>query len=804
MESFISDIRFGFRMLIKSPVFTIAAVLCLGLGIGANAAIFAFLYGIVISPLPFEDSNRLIMIREYAAERGFNMSVSYPDFIDWRQQQQVFEEILAVGGTSRTLLGEGEPERIQGARISHTMHDVLRVQPIVGRGITEEDDSEGAPGVVLIGHGLWERRFGSDPALVGTAISLSGEPFTVIGIMPRGFTFPETARFWVPLRLNPVNNRGNHSFRAVGRLKQRVSMEQALVEMESIAARLAQEYPGTNGDVGVRLRSLKEDYIGDTREPVWIFYAVVCFILLLACANVANLMLARAAARQQEIAIRSSIGAGRARIARQLITEAVLLSLVGGGLGMFLGRVGRDLVASGIPVDLPFYIRFDMNLPVILSMIGITVLCGILFGLAPAIEATRPNLVRVLQAGSGRTSDGVHKSWFRSFLVALEVGLALVVLVGAGLMMKSFMAMRAVEPGIDPENMLTMRIVVPGAEYDTPEKRIRLFDDAIQRVRSIPGVVSASAVSGLPMSGYNWGNSYYVEGTEPPAEGRWPIANHRIILPGYFQTMGIQLLQGRDFNERDSMEGARQAVIVNQAFVERWWPDENPLGKRISYSSEPDEDNPWMEVVGVVTGVRHYGLDSDISIGIYRPHGQWGNSDMSLAVKTQSDPLSYVEAVRREIWSIDPKLPPYGIRTMKRVIHEGNWEAPLYSWLFAAFSLVALVLAAVGVYGVVSYSVAQRTREFGIRMALGADRSRVIGLVVRQGALLTAFGLIGGLAVALALMHFLQSIMFGINPTDPAVYAVTAGAMAGVAILASYMPARRATRVNPVKALQME
>ncbi len=804
MESFLSDIRFGFRMLIKSPVFTIAAVLCLGLGIGANAAIFAFLYGIVISPLPFEDSNRLIRLREFAEERGFNMSVSYPDYVDWRQQQQVFEEILAVGGTSRTLLGEGEPERIQGARISHTMHDVLRTQPILGRGFSEEDDAEGAPATVLIGHGLWERRFGSDPGLVGTDVSLSGEPYTVIGIMPRGFTFPETAQFWVALRLNPVNNRGNHSFRAIGRLQKGVSMDQARVEMESIAARLAQEYPSTNGDISVRLQSLKEDYIGDTRDPVWIFYAVVCFILLLACANVANLMLARAAARQREIAVRSSIGAGRARIARQLITEAVLLSLVGGGLGLVLGRIGRDWVRSGIPVDIPFYIRFDMHLPVILSMIGITVLCGILFGLAPAIEATRPNLVRVLQAGSGRTSDGVHKSWFRSFLVALEVGLALVVLVGAGLMMKSFMAMRAVESGIDPENILTVRLVVPGSEYDTPQKRIRFFDDATQRIKSIPGVLHASAVTGLPMSGFNWGNSYYVEGTEPPQEGRWPIANHRVVLPGYFQTMGIQLLQGRDFDERDSAEGAEQAVIVNEAFAERWWPDENPLGKRISYSSTPDENNPWMEVIGVVTGVRHYGLDSDISNGIYRPHGQWGNTDMFLAVKTQSDPLSYVNAVRSEIWSIDPKLPPYSIRTMDRVIYEGNWEAPLYSWMFTAFSLVALVLAAVGVYGVVSYSVAQRTREFGIRMALGADHNRVIGLVVRQGALLTAFGLLGGLAVALALMRFLQSIMFGINPTDPVVYSVTATAMAAVAILAAYMPARRATRVDPVKALQLE
>ena len=805
MDTLLQDIRFGIRMLLKSPLFTVAAVLCLGLGIGANAAIFSFVYGIVIRPLPFDESNRLVYMNENSPSRGFSrMSISYPDFVDWREQNTTFEGIALHRGWSFTLTGDGEPERISGALASHELLDVLRVQPIYGRGFLPGEEVEGGPRVVLIGYALWKNRFGADPALVGRSITLNGEPYTVIGIAPEGFWFPYVQQLWAPLQLSPTEGRGDRSYQAVGRLREGVTLEEARAEMGTIAARLAGQYPGSNSDVGVSAVPLKREFIGDSREAALIFYGVVTFILLLACANVANLMLARATARQREIAIRTSLGAARGRIARQLLTESVVLSLAGGVLGLGLGRVGRDLILAGIPVELPYFIGYEMNAPVVLTIVAITVLSGILFGLAPAIGSSNPDLVRTLQEGSGRTSGGVKRGFFRSFLVALEVGLALVVLVGAGLMMKSFLAMRTIEKGFDAEKILTMRISLPDAGYDTGAKRRLFYEEAVERIRAVPGVERASAISGLPLSGYNWGASFYAEGMEPPPPGQNPIANHRIVLPGYFETLGIPLLQGRDFDERDAREGAVPTVIVNETFANRYWPGENPLGKRLAYGSGPSEENPWMEVVGVAGDVRHYGLNSEIREGFYRPHGQYPVGSLALAVKTRGDPLDLVDAVRRQIWTIDPDLPPYQIQTMERVVQQRNWEPTLYSWMFGIFSLIALVLAALGVYGVVAYSVAQRTREFGIRMALGAGSGRVVGMVVRQGGLLAAIGLVAGVAASLGLMRFLQSIMFGINPTDPAIYAVTAATMAAVAMVASYLPARRATHIDPVIALRQE
>jgi putative ABC transport system permease protein len=805
LESLLQDIRYGFRVLLKSPVFTIAAILCLGLGIGANAAIFSFVYGIAIRPLPFDDSHRLLYLNENSPARGYSrLSISYADFADWREQQATFENISIYSGWSLTLTGDGEPERISGTRVSHELLETLRVRPLHGRGFIPEEEMEGGARVVIIGHALWKNRYGSDSTLVGRTLILSGEPHTVVGVAPDGFTFPEFSQFWVPIRQSRTESRGNHSFRGVGRLNRGVSQEEARTELNTIAARLAEEYPETNSDVGAVTAPLKEEFVGDYRAAALIFYGVVCFVLLLACANVANLMLARAAARRREVAVRTSVGATRGRVVRQLLVESIVLSLFGGALGIGLGRVGRDLILAGIPVDIPYYIGYEMNMPVVLSMVGITVLCGILFGLAPAIESSNPHLVRTLQAGSGRTSDGVRKSLFRSALVAFEVGLALVVLVGAGLMMKSFLTLRTAEPGFDQENILTMRVSLPASDYSSGRAQWRFFEDAIQRIESIPGVVGATAAWNLPMSGYNWGISYYVEDTEPPPPGQYPVASHHIIKPGYFEILGIPLLQGRDFDERDVQEGSVPVAIVNETFVERYWPDENPLGKRFIYGTTPSEDNPWMEVIGVAGDARYAGLNVDIREGFYRTDGQYSNTSMALAVKTARDPLEMADVVRQAVWAIDPNLPASQVMTMERLAQERHWEPTLYSWMFGIFSLIALVLAAVGVYGVVSYSVAQRTREFGIRMALGAGSGRVVGLVVRQGMLLTAIGLVGGILVALALMRFLQSIMFGINPTDPGVYTITALAMAAVAILAAYLPARRATHVDPVIALRNE
>jgi len=783
MFTLIQDLRFAFRMLIRSPVFTIAAILCLGLGIGANGAMLPFLFGIVINPLPFEEPERLMFVRESARERGFSqLSIAYPDFADWREQNQTFSGMAAFGWASFTLTGQEEPDEIPGAVVSYNLPDVLGKQPIVGRGFRPEEDAPGAAGVALIGQGLWQRRFGEDPNLVGQTLTLDGAPYTVIGIMPHEFRFPELAEIWVPLRRSPVEGRGSHSLSALGRLKPGITMEQARTDLDMIAQRLAAEYPDTNSDVGIFMISLNEWMFEGEREPTLIFYGVVCFILLLACANIANLLLARSAARGQEIAVRATLGAGRGRIVRQLITESILLAMMGGALGLLLARVGRDLVLAGIPVQIPPYFNFSMNAGVILGLVAITALCGVLFGLAPAIEAARQNLSDTLRAGSGKTSGGVKKSKFRSYLVTLEVTLALTILVGACLMMKGFLRLKSVEPGFEPENLLTVNISLSGERYADSEPRVIFYHDLLNRIRSLPGVVNASCSSDLPDGYVGWSQSVYVEGTEPPPPGQNPFRTHQVVAPGYFSTMEIPLLMGRDFDDTDIEEGAGQAVIVNEAFVERYWPDADPLGRRICYGGGPtDDENLWMQVVGVVGKTHNAGYGNPVGPAVYRPHAQYAVSSLVLVVRTLSDPLVIVDPIREEIWSLDPDLPLVDIMTMERVLQEENWGQTLFTWLFGVFSFIAILLAAVGVYGVVAYSVSQRSREFGIRMALGAGPGRVVRLVVRQGLVLSAYGLVAGLGIALLVMRFVSSIMFGVSPTDLAVYSLATVVMGAVA-----------------------
>ena len=801
---FSQDIRLAVRTFRKSPVFTGVAILTLAVGIGANATIFTFLHGTMANPLGFDEPERLVYVTEHDAEDGRDMSVAYPNFADWRDRNNSFEHLTAFRSATFTLSGEGEAERITGARTSWTLTEVFSVRPLQGRGFLPGEEGPGAPGVVLVGWRLWQRRFGADPDLVGRSLTIDGEPATVVGIMPKGFEFPNYADLWMPLRRDPGGSRGAHNLAVVGRLKSGTSIEQAGADLRRIAGDLARQYPITNADGTVRLNRLEDEYLGTSRRFVLIFYVVVSFVLLLACANVANLMLTRAMDRRREVAVRSSLGAGRLRIARMLITESVMLALAGGGFGILLGDLGRRLILAGIPIEIPYYVRFDMNLPVILCLTGIAVLCGVLFGLAPVTGSLKVNLTQTLQTGGSHSFGEVRHSRFRSALVAFEAGLALVILVGAGLMMKSVVKLRTVEPGFDPTGVLTLRLSLPSADYAATEERAGFFQELQERMRSLPGVVSASASYNLPMGRHNWGSSYYVEGTDPPPPGQSPTTNHRIVMPDYFRTMRIPIVLGRDFNETDYARGGTPVVIVNRQLAERWWPDENPLGKRIRYYASPTEDDPWMEVVGVVEGIHHYGLQYGIYEGIYRPHAQYPVADLSLVIRTGGDPLELVDPVRREIRSMDPRLPPFDIRTMERVMREGNWEAPLYAWLFNVFSTIGLLLAALGVYGVVAYSVVQRTREFGIRMALGAAPERVVRQVIRQGAGLASIGLAGGLLVAFALMRFTASLLYEVSTNDPFIYILTAVIMLGVVLLASYLPARRATSIHPVDALRYE
>jgi putative ABC transport system permease protein len=803
METLLQDIRYALRTLKHTPAFTTFVVLVMAVGIGTNAALFSFLHGTLVNPLGLKAPDRLIDVNEYAAERGRIMSVSYPDFVTWRSQNRSFEEMAAYTQTTFTLSRDGEPERITGAAVSWSLTGVLGVPPVLGRGFLEEEDRPGAAGAVLLGHELWQRRFGSDPAVLGRHLTIDGEAVTVVGIMPPGFRFPVSGDLWMPLRQDLSTGRGAHNLAVAGRLAPGVTLEGASADMSAVAADLAEHFPDSNGDVTVRLIPLEEEYLGGTRRSILIFYVVVSFILALACANVANLMLARAAARKREVAVRTSIGAGRLRIARMLVTECVLLALAGGAIGLLLGRIGRDLVLRLIPVELPYFVRFEMNLPVIIWLTGIAALCGVLFGLAPVIESARLDPASTLHGGGGQATGGRRRGRFRSFLVGFEVATALVILVGAGLMLKSVVKLRSVEPGFDPERVLTMRLSLPRAEYPGAEQRTAFYRELLAGIRSLPGVATASAAYNPPMGGYNWGSSYYIEGTEIPQAGQYPVTSHGIVFPGLFRTLGIPLLQGRDFDERDDAPG-QPVAIVSRRFAELNWPGEDPLGRRLRYGVRPSGDDPWLEVVGVVEDIRQYELGSDPSHAIYRPYAQYAVDDLCLLVKTESEPLAMSDVVRRKIWELDPNLPPYLIRTMEQVVRDANWEGPVYAWLFNVFSLIALLLAAAGVYAVIAYSVVQRTRELGIRLALGASPGLVVRSVVGQGIRLAVIGLAVGLAVALALMRFLAGLLYGVEPFDLPVYALTILVMGAVAILATWLPARRTIRIDPVVALRAE
>ncbi|MCI0489448.1 MAG: ABC transporter permease [Blastocatellia bacterium] len=808
MDTLWQDIRYAFRTLLKRPGFAVVVVLTLALGIGANTTIFSIVNGFLIRPLPYKNAERLVDINETALNVGLErLSVAYPDFVDWRDQNQTFEDMAAYDEGSFNLTGRGEPERISGASVSASLFSVLGVAPVAGRDFRPEEDTPAGDKVVILSHGLWQRRFGADPNILGQQLTLQGVSRTVVGILPPGFQFPENADLWVPLALDPEETgRGNYSYSVVARLKPGVTLEQGYADIDTIARRLGQQFKD-KADVGVVVTTLRDLYVEDARLAVLLFLAAVGFVLLIACANVANLMLARAASRQKEMAIRAALGARRWRVIRQLLTESILLALIGGASGLVLGRWGRDLLLTSIPEDIPFWINFDIDLRVLGFILLISLATGLIFGLAPALQASRVDLNESLKESGGRGSAGGGHHRLRSLLVVAEIALALVLLISAGLMMKGFLQLQKVDPGFDSKNVLTMRVSLPSAKFDDVKQQRayyeQFYQQALERVKALPGVESASAVSNLPMGGSNWGMGYTVEGTPPHPPGQIPVANQRVVSPDYFRVMGIRMLQGRDFNELDAEEKSPEVVIVNETMVRRYWPGDDPIGKRLKYGDH-ESKSPWRTVVGVVNDVRHYGLDNQIREGVYVPHQQFAVSSMTFVIRTALDPSNMTGAVRSQIWEIERDLPVYQIRTMEEVLSRSVWQSRLYSWLFAIFAVMALVLAAVGVYGVISQSVTQRTHEIGIRMALGARPGDVLKMIVGHGAKLALIGMVMGLMGAFGVTWVMSKLLFGISATDPVTFAATSLALLGVAILASYIPARRATKVDPMVALRYE
>jgi len=802
MAGLFQDLRYGARTLMKNPAFTLAAVLTLALGIGANTAIFSVVNAVLLRPLPYEDPERLVMIYETNLAKGWpQFSVSPPNFADWSEQSRVFDGMTGFRGAAFNLTGVAEPERISGMFVSKRFFGMVGVRPLLGRTFTPDEDEPGKENRAVLAYGLWQRRFGGDLGIVGKPLTLNGDAYTVVGVMPAGFALPRDTEIWAPLSFRPgeMKQRGSHYMSVLARLKPGVTLETAQTEMSAIAGRLEKEYPDSNSGWGARVVPLLEQAVAGIRPALLTLLGAVGFVLLIACANVANLLLARAEARRREMAVRAALGAGRPRLIRQLLTECVLLALVGGGLGLLLAVWGIDALRALEPADLPRLKEIRVDLAVLGFTAAASLVTGLIFGLAPAIQISRTDLNVTLREGE-RGSGGSSRGRVRGALVVAEIALALVLLIGAGLHLRSLHELQGVDPGFDTANLLTMRVSLPGSKYSAGAQGVSFYRQALERLDGLPGVRSAAAVSSLPLSDYDLIFTFHVEGRPPLPPSEQVSADWHAVSRDYFRTMGIPLVRGRFFTERDDASAPRVAII-NETMARRTWPGEDPIGRRISIGIGPEA---LREVVGVVKDVKQSGLDADIAMQVYEPYPQQAWQSMFFVLRAESVPEDLSASARRAILDVDKDQPVFGIRTMDQILSGATAQRRFNMLLLCLFAAVALALAAVGVYGVIAYSVAQRTHEIGIRMALGAQRRDVLGMVARQGLPLAVMGIASGLAGAAAVTRLMTSLLFGVSATDPATVTATALLMAAVAALACYIPARRATKVDPMTALRCE
>jgi putative ABC transport system permease protein len=801
------DLRYGVRMLWKNPGFTAVAVIALALGIGANSAIFSVVNTVLLRPLPYREPERLVMVWEDNAKLGYPKDTpAAANYVDWRDQNQVFEGMAAMADQSFNLTGSGEPERIDGKRVNAHLFELLGVSPRHGRAFAAEEDRPGANKVVLLSHALWQRRFGSDAGVVGQTLTLNGEGHTVVGVMPADFQFPDRqAELWVPIALTQQEaaNRGRHYLEVVARLKPGVTLERAQAEMSTIAARLQQQYPEQNTDLGATVQSLHEHLVGDIRPALLVLLGAVGFVLLVACANVANLLLARAAGRQKEIALRTALGASRLRLIRQFLTESVLLAALGGVVGLLLSVWGVTLLKSFIPENISQVKAISVDARVLGFTVLVTLLTGLVFGLAPAVQASKFNLNETLKEGGRDAAAARGGNRIRGLLVVAEVAVSLVLLAGAGLLINSFLRLRSVDPGFRTDKLLTMSVVLPQQKYPDRARRAAFYTDMIRRVEALPGVRSAGVTNWIPLVSQGDSVGVTIEG-QPAPTGKPYIIVTRLVSPHYFDTMGIRLTEGRVFEEGKDRIDSPCVVVVGETTARKHWPNESPLGKRL-WPGTPESDEDWCQVVGVVKDVRQFDLTSEVRPQMYFTYEQFGFfAPRYLVVKTEGDPRALAGTVRQTVWEVDREQPVSNVNTMEGVLSESIARQRFSTLVFGVFAGVALALAAVGIYGVMSYSMAQRTREIGIRMALGAQKRDVLKLAVGQGLKLVAIGVAVGLAGALALSRVMTSLLYGISATDPATLVIISLVLAAVALLASYIPARRATQVDPLIALRYE
>jgi putative ABC transport system permease protein len=809
VNSFWRDIRFGVRMLVKSPAFTAIAVLTLALGIGANTAIFSVIDAALLRPLPYPDAERVVVLYQLDQDKQTD-NPSPADFLEFQRQSKSFEHLAAYRGLPANLSANGQPERVQSAIVTSGFFAALGVPALHGRTILPELDPPGRTSVAVLSYGLWQRKFGSNPGIVGHAIEIDGESRVVAGIMPQGFAYPAGTELWTssrfaapphPLRLSedPSAVRDSHYFESFGRLKSGVTLAQASAEVDTIAKRIKQQY-GADEFMGATVIPLRQDLVGETRPALLILLGAVSLVLLIACVNVANIILARGASRQKEMALRVALGAGRSHLLRHLLTETLLLALAGGGLGVLLALWGLAPLRALVPVDMVGGAPITLDSRVLLFTLFASLASGVLFGLIPGLRLLGTDLNATLQEG-GRGSAGSGRARrMRSALVVTEIAMAAVLLIAAGLLLRSFSQLLRVHEGFNPDHVLSMQLSLPQARYPKPGDRVAFVRSALEKINSLPGIAAAAAISRLPLNPGNSSRSIEIEGRTTPASGD-VAPDYLVITPEYFQTLGVPLLSGRTFSERDDVN-ATPVTIISEATARHFWPNEDAIGKHLRGAC--GDEKTWCQVVGVVGDIKQHHLEQASKLALYVPFSQDPWAFFALVVRTKLEPRSAASAVAGAIRSIDADEPVYNIRSMRDVEAASLSPQRLQIALIGLFAALALVLACMGIYGVMAYSVAQRTSEMGVRMALGAQASNVLGLVMGEGLRLAVLGAGIGLAGSFFAARLLSGMLFGITPTDPFTFLGVAVLLVAVAMVACYVPARRATRVDPLVALRYE